>query len=264
MLTRYPHLDAVLKLQFEPVRNEKPAAFTPAQIEHFNERGFAGPVPLFAGDALGRLQKFFRENEAAMKAMGAQAGKFLAMHHLLPGLHDIVTWPRTVGYLRDLLGPDVICHTSEFVNKPPQQSKGGSHHQDATFNAVDARCVIVWVAIEDADVENGCMWFIPGSHKRGVVECDASHYVLDPSQYGAEIPCEVPAGHGVFMSDLLMHSSPANRSPNRNRPGFTATYAPASTQPHEQINRWAVRCAGGDPLGYWKPHPRPEGEKWFA
>jgi len=263
MLTRYPTLDSVLNLQFEPVINEAPRAFTRAQMDEFNREGFIRPVPLFTGDALRRLQEFFRENEPIMKQMREQAGKFISMHHLLPGLYDVVAWSRTVNYLRDLLGPDVICHASEFINKPPQQTKGGNHHQDATFNAVDARCVIVWIAIQDADVENGCMWFIPGSHKRGVVECDTSHYVLDPLQYGREIPCEAPAGHGVFMSDLLMHSSPANRSANRYRPAFTASYAPAALEPHEQIHRWAVQCAGSDPRGLWKPHARPAGAKLF-
>ena len=108
------------------------------------------------------------------------------------------------------------------------------------------------------------MWFIPGSHKLGVVECDTSHFVVDPLRYGREIPCEVPAGHGVFMSDLLMHSSPPNRSQNRFRPGFTATYAAAAIQPHEQINRWAVQCSGTDPHRYWQPHPRPAGAKLFS
>jgi len=263
MLTRYPALDKVLDLRFQPVVNEQPRAFTRAQIAEFNEQGFIGPVPLFSGDSLQRFKRFFRENDAKIKKLREEAGKFISMHHMLPGLHDIVTWPRTVGCLSDLIGPDVICHTSEYINKPPQQTKGGSHHQDATFNAVDARCVIVWVAIDNADVENGCMWFIPGSHKLGVIECDTNHYVADPLRYGREIPCEVPAGHGVFMSDLLMHSSPANRSQNRYRPAFTASYAPADRQPHEQLNRWAVQCDGGDPLGYWKPHARPAGANFF-
>jgi non-heme Fe2+,alpha-ketoglutarate-dependent halogenase len=263
MLTRYPALDSVLNLRFEPVRTENPRAFTPAQIDEFNERGFLGTVPLFTGEALLRLQRFFHENDASMKKIREQAGKFTSMHHLLTGLYDIVTWPRTVNHLCDLLGPNVVCHTSEFVNKPPQQTQGGRHHQDATFNAVDAGCIIVWVAVDNADVENGCMWFIPGSHKLGVVECDANHYVVDPFRYGREIRCEVPAGHGMFMSDLLMHSSPPNRSQNRYRPGFTATYAPAERQPHEQLNRWAIQCAGDDPHGLWKPHTRPEGTNLF-
>jgi non-heme Fe2+,alpha-ketoglutarate-dependent halogenase len=261
MLTRYPTLDSVLNLQFEPIVNDHPRAFTSEQIEQFNEQGFAGPVPLFSGDALDRVRQFFRDNDATMKQMKADAGAFLSFHHLLPGMFDIVTYPRTCAFLQDLLGPNVVCHTSEFVNKPPRQTQGGSHHQDATFNAVDARCVVVWLALEDADVENGCMWFIPGSHKLGVVECNASHHVIDPLQYGREVPCEVRAGHAVFMSDLLMHSSPPNRSQDRYRPGFTATYASAELEPHEQINRWAVQCAGNDVYGYWKPHARPQGPK---
>ena len=157
-----------------------------------------------------------------------------------------------------------MAHISAFINKPPQQERGGSYHQDATFNAMDARSVIIWLAVEDADEENGCMWFIPGSHVHGVVECDENHSVIDPSQYGQGVPCEVPAGYGVFMSDLLMHSSPPNRAKDRCRPGFTTSYASAEVRPHNKSNRWAVQCSGTDSNGYWKPHPRPEGPKLFS
>src|SRR5262245_63957398 len=124
MLTRYPTLDAVLKLQFEPVHNARPRAFSRPQIEQFNEQGFIGPIPLFSGDALLRLQRFFRENDAPMKELRDKAKTFISLHHLVPGLHDIVTYRRTVRYLQDLLGPNVLCHTSEFLNKPPKQTKG--------------------------------------------------------------------------------------------------------------------------------------------
>lgn len=60
MLTRYPHWDAVLDLRFRPVANRDPRAFTAAQIEQFDERGFTDPVPLFDHDALDELQRFFR------------------------------------------------------------------------------------------------------------------------------------------------------------------------------------------------------------
>jgi len=264
MLTRYPPLDTLLNLQYQAVVNDQPQAFTQAQIDQFNENGFIEPVRLFEGDALKRMQRFFRENDARMKQMKAEAKTFISLHHVLPGLYDIVAYPRTVNYLRDLMGNNVVCHTSDFINKPPQQTKGGGHHQDATFNAMNARSFIIWLAVEDADVENGCMWFIPGSHKRGVVQCDTGHYVIDPSQYGQEIPCEVPAGYGVFMSDVLMHSSPPNRSQDRHRPGFTATYAPADVRPYEQLERWATLCSGDDIYGYWKPHARVQGQSLFA
>ncbi|MDP7739929.1 MAG: phytanoyl-CoA dioxygenase family protein, partial [Lentisphaeria bacterium] len=240
MLTRYPHLDAVLNLQYQAIVNDDPHAFTLAEIEQYNDLGFTKPIPLFDGDALEQLQRFFHENESRIKQMKADAKGFISLHNRIPELYDLVTYPRTVGYLQDLIGPDFVCHISDFINKPPGQTEGGSFHQDATFNAMDARSAIVWIALADVDVENGCMWFIPGSHKTGVVECDTNHYVIDPSAYGQEVPCEVPAGHGVFLNDLVMHSSPPNRSKDRFRPGFTATYAPAGVQPHEQANRWAV------------------------
>ena len=45
MLTRYPALDDVLNLGFAPVANHTPRAFTPVQIEQFNEQGFVAPGP---------------------------------------------------------------------------------------------------------------------------------------------------------------------------------------------------------------------------
>lgn len=258
MLTRYPHLETVLDLQNQPIVNDDPQAFTAAQIEQYNDRGFTDPIQLFDGDALKQLQRFFRDNEGRIERMKADAKTFISLHDRIPELYDVVTFPRTAGYLQDLIGPDIVCHISSFINKPPGETEGGSHHQDATFNATDARAVIVWLALADAEVENGCMWFIPGSHKTGVVECE-NHYVIDPLRYGQEVPCEVPAGHGVFMSDLLMHSSPPNRSKDRYRPGFTATYVSAAVQPHEAATGWAVQCSGTDSQGWWNPHPRPTG-----
>lgn len=257
MLTRYPHLDDVLDLQFYPVQNSEPTSFTTAQIEQFNHQGFIDPIPLFENDALADLQAYFRHHEVDLRRMKEEADGFVSLHHRVPTLYDLVGCARTVAHLQDLVGPNVICFISSLINKPPEQTQGGSFHQDATFNAVDARSVIVWLAIEDADAENGCMNFIPGSHKVGVVECDANHYVVNPAQYGPAIPCAVKAGYGVFMSDLLMHSSPPNRSKDRWRPGFTATYTTAEVEPHESANRWAVQCSGQDQHGRWRPHGRP-------
>jgi hypothetical protein len=264
MLTRYPDLDEMLNLQFQPIENDNPKMFTREQIAHYNENGFIKPFKLFEGDELARIAAFFRENEAEMTRCKQKCETYWSPHPHLGGAYDLVSHPRTVAYLQDLIGPNVICHISDLINKPPNQDKGGIHHQDSTFNAMDARCPIVWLAVEDADVENGCMWFIHGSHKLGVVECDEEHYIDDPSQHGEDIPCEVPAGHAIFMSDLVMHSSPANRSKDRYRPGFTATYAPAEITPHKQSNRWAVLCSGEDASGEWQAKPRPAGERLFA
>jgi non-heme Fe2+,alpha-ketoglutarate-dependent halogenase len=264
MLTRWPELDGMLDLQFQPVVNDNPKCFTREQLDHYNEHGYIKPFALFEGDELKRIQKFFANNAAVLEKRKTDAGTFISQHHIDRGLYDIVAHPRTVGYLRDLIGDNIVCHVSDFISKPPNQTKGGTHHQDASFNANDARCPIVWIAIEDADVENGCMWFIPGSHKLGIQQCTEGHFVINPEQYGEEIPIEVPAGHAIFMTDLIMHSSPANRSKDRYRPALTATYAPAEIKVYENRNQWAVMCSGEDVHGYWQPHPKPQGTPLFS
>jgi len=264
MLTRWPELDAVLDLQFQPIVNDNPKHFSREQIAHYNEQGYIKPFALFEGDELNRIQRFFIDNADIMAKRKAGAGTFISQHHIDRGLYDIIAHPRTAGHLQDLIGPNVVCHVSDFISKPPNQTTGGTHHQDASFNANDARCPIVWIAIENADVENGCMWFIPGSHKLGVRECTEGHFVVEPEQYGEQVPIEVPAGHAIFMTDLIMHSSPANKSTDRYRPALTATYAPAEIKVYENRNLWAVMCSGKDVHGYWKPHPVPDGPRLFG
>src|SRR5690349_15931295 len=112
MLTRYPELEPELKLEFEPIVNDRPRRFSRAQIEQYNEQGFMDPVQLLNDDELKRVQKYFRENEAAMAERNKD--KFVALHHEMPGLYDITTKRSTVEYLNDLIGPNVVCHTSQF------------------------------------------------------------------------------------------------------------------------------------------------------
>src|SRR5687768_12438155 len=107
MLTRYPKLDSLLDLQFRPVVNDRPRALTRAQIDEFNEQGFIGPVPLLSVHELEHVQRWCRDNDATMQEMRKKATGFISMHHVLPGLYDIVTHPRTVGFLNDLMGPNV-------------------------------------------------------------------------------------------------------------------------------------------------------------
>jgi non-haem Fe2+, alpha-ketoglutarate-dependent halogenase len=256
MLTRYPHLEALLRLDFEPVRNDRPRTLTREEIAAFNQRGYLGPRRVFDGGALREVQAFFRERGGEVTAGDA----FESFHHRVPELRRIVTHPPTLAVLTDLTGPNVVCHISQYINKPPTPGSGGAaaiddsdgpFHQDATFNAMDARGIVAWLAIHDADAENGCMWFIPGSHRAGAVECDRRHWVIEPERYGRAIPMPAKAGEAIFFSDLLMHASPPNRSATRDRPAFTSTYCPAETRPHEKAERWAVLCAGRDASGWW-------------
>jgi hypothetical protein len=210
------------------------AVLSAAAVSQFNELGFTPPLPVFEGEALRRLQREWRVR--ASDVPGENGGKrrpadepFRAFHPEDRGVFDVVSHPTTVTALQQLLSSaNVVCHISQFVNKPMLQTRtataattaaaGSSsgatlgaarfgestsvYHQDAGFNAMDARCVVAWLAIEDADESNGCMCCIPASHIRcgGLAPCDATHMVLEPAQYGAQRALPVPAGSVIFLS----------------------------------------------------------------
>jgi ectoine hydroxylase-related dioxygenase (phytanoyl-CoA dioxygenase family) len=256
-----------LDLSFHPVRNPAPRYFTPAQIADYNEAGYVTGIPIFDAAEVAELQAFF----AGAKARLTAPGDFHSFHHELAPLYDIVTNPRLVGYLQDLLGPNVVCYVSQYVCKEPGNLSEVVWHQDAAYNPLDTQSVLVWLAVDDADVENGCMRFIPSSHTNGLIDFTSprehsagAREVLGAANYGAAVPIELKAGQVVFFSDLLLHSSPGNRSATRRRGGFTMTFTSAETRLHSELsgyqvtNRESVLCAGIDADHNWVHHPRPE------
>jgi len=256
MKTKYP--DVELDHSFHPVENNQPLHFTPGQIEQFNREGYTSNVSVFEGEQLAAVQQYFRE--VNVDDITSKSALFQSFHHTVPELFDIATNPTIVTCLQDLIGPNIVCFASQYINKAPG-SPGSAvvWHQDASFNAMDSRAVIVWLAIEDANIENGCMWFVPGSHHNGLLEFgQPGHKVSEAESYGTPVPIEVKAGQVVLFSDLLLHSSPPNVSKIRSRPGLTISYIGAEVVPYHQGERAAVLCSGDDVHGNWKHHARPE------
>ncbi len=253
MKTAYPDLG--LDLNFVPVRCESPQAFTQEEIEQYNEEGFISPITLFEGKELRMVQDFFERSRVHL----TKYESFKSFHHEIPELYDIVAHPRTTAYLRDLLGPDVVCHVSQYIRKAPDpdSTRKTIYHQDSTFNPMDARCALVWLAIDRAFVDNGCMWLIPGSHKLGVLECDDGHHIAEGASFDNQMPMELEPGQAVFFSDMLIHSSPPNRTADAVRGGLTATYASAKLVPTLGEKKWAVMCCGEDRSGNWEVYQPP-------
>eukprot|EP01052_Picozoa_sp_SAG31_P056771 SAG31_NODE_16438_length_709_cov_1.262295_1_plen_212_part_10 len=178
--------------------------------------------------------------------------------------------------MQQLVGsPNVVCHISQYIEKLPlggyaskaSASRGGFgsskdvFHQDAGFNAVDAGSVVAWLAIEDADLSNGCMYCVPGSHMFGLAECDETHRVLQQPMV-TPIPLLAKAGQIIFLSDLLWHSSPLNPHATSRRPAVTATYAAAEQRPILHAvpspTRFSVVVSGVDTSNNWRAKPQPQ------
>jgi phytanoyl-CoA hydroxylase len=110
---------------------------------------------------------------------------------------------------------------SMLIFKQPEIGGEVVLHQDATFLYTEPVSVMgLWVALEDATQENGCMWALPGGHRAGLKRRfkragrGVAFDELDPTPFSdEEVPLEAPQGTVVVLHGLLPHRSGANRSP---------------------------------------------------
>lgn len=154
-------------------------------------------------------------------------GRYLAIHfpHKASDLirDRYVAHPRFVDVLASVLGPNVKCMQSMLFVKPSGRP-GQAWHQDEFFIPTRDRSLVgLWVAIDDATVENGCLWVRPGSHADGVLYPTAPHGSPEfdegdqltgtPHDDDPGIALEVGAGSIVLFNGYLHHRSLANRAP---------------------------------------------------
>ena len=123
-------------------------------------------------------------------------------------------------------------------------------HHDATFLYTEPLCLVgLWFALEDATIDNGCLWAIPGGHKLGLktrferAEDGGTRFeVIDDAPWPEENlrPLEVEKGTVIVLDGLLPHLSRENRSP-RSRHAYTLHVIEASAN-YPQSN-WLQRAA---------------------
>ena len=130
--------------------------------------------------------------------------------------------PRLTDPLVDLLGPDILGINNLFIWKAPKIGLGFPWHQDKFYfrNRFRTETTVgTWTAIDTADRENGCLYVIPGSHKRDIFEHDdlegsqQREFKLARGAHDEEgVPVEVPPGAVIWFHSHLLHKSTDNHS----------------------------------------------------
>ena len=90
-------------------------------------------------------------------------------HKLSSRFREALAHPRIVEALTSLIGPNVKCMQSMLFIKHAGKP-GQAWHQDEDFiQTRDRSLTAAWIALDDATIDNGCLWAIPGSHRSGVL-----------------------------------------------------------------------------------------------
>ncbi|MCA9011988.1 MAG: phytanoyl-CoA dioxygenase family protein [Planctomycetaceae bacterium] len=254
-------------LTFHPADPANTKTLSRAEVEGYNASGFVRPVDVYSTDEITAIRKYFDRLLDRTLASGGNSYSISTAHMKYGGVYDILTNKRIVDMVADLLGENVVAWGSHFFCKMPGDGRAVAWHQDASYwPLTPSHAVTVWLAIDDADLENGCMKFIAGSHHSGHLTYRKStpeeHNVLDQTvlnaeSYGEIVVDDLKAGQASIHNDLLLHGSDPNMSARR-RCGLTLRYAAAHVRAGMHWNEKGVVIRGSDPTKHWANPPRPE------
>ncbi|HVS83232.1 MAG TPA: phytanoyl-CoA dioxygenase family protein [Pyrinomonadaceae bacterium] len=173
-----------------------------------------------------------------------------ALHDLDPVFDRFSRTPEIKQLVSDLGIGEPRLLQSMYIFKQPRIGGEVTCHQDATFLFTEPlRMVGLWFALEDATIENGCLWAIPGGHKLGLksrfmrAEGGGTRFeVFDDTPWPEENlqPLEVEKGTLIVLHGLLPHLSRENRSP-KSRHAYTLHVIDASARYSK--DNWLQRSA---------------------
>ena len=145
-----------------------------------------------------------------------------------PGFHDILWNPAFTRPASDLLGGSVRFWHDQLFCKPAKHGGVVAWHQDYSYwtRTQPMQHLTCWIGLDDADEENGCLYYVPGSHTWPLLpitglagDMDAIQSVLSDEQKEAfkPIPIRLKRGQCAFHHPLLVHGSYDNKSSRSRR-----------------------------------------------
>jgi phytanoyl-CoA hydroxylase len=231
--------------------------FTTDQQERTSNREFlesAGSIwCFFEAEAFDRSGELAQDKSLSINKIGH------AMHDLDAVFESFSYTPELAAVAGDLGMDDPLAIQSMYIFKQPHIGGEVACHQDAAFLYTEPVSVIgFWFAVEDATIENGCMWAQPGGHRgplrqrferAGATDGGGTRFVpLDgtplPSPPDQLVPIEASAGTLVVLDGLLPHWSDVNRSA-QSRHAYSLHCIDGSA--HYPATNWLQRPAGMPP-----------------
>jgi non-haem Fe2+, alpha-ketoglutarate-dependent halogenase len=239
---------------------------TPAQIAQYEEDGYLAPIWVMSETEALALRHKLEAIEAAMG--GPLRGDLRHKTHLLfPFLAELVRYPKILDAIEDVLGPDILCWSSNFFIKEAADPAFVSWHQDSTYWGLSSPDVATaWVALTPSNEANGAMAVIPASHKLDQMPHRDTFHRHNLLTRGQEIAVEVDEAQAVPLTlrpgemslhhVRLVHGSAPNPSLDR-RIGFAIRYIPTAIRQLEGEDS-ATLVRGEDRFHHFAHEPRPK------
>ena len=157
------------------------------------------------------------------------------IHHKAPLVKKFYFAGPLVNIASQLIGPNIKGATSQLTFKMRGNTKPFGWHQDNGYGELDPyNALTTLTALDDTDLENGCLWLIPGSHNIGQIRVtqteeqkkNNSEIIVDTDDSLA-VPMDMKAGDSLIFNCWMLHKSDGNYSKNRDRRILFLRYADA-------------------------------------
>jgi phytanoyl-CoA hydroxylase len=226
------------------------------EIEFFRRNGYLKARPLLSEDELVPLRSAFEELKEGRSSKKPELSRNLSGDDDNYVLQIVNAWEAEEAFFRHLFSPRLTDAVARLMGtntvrvwhdqiqyKPPKVGGPTVWHQDYPYWPVlePADLISAWVALEDADEQNGCMSMVPrshlwGAHGGGTVGIRDGDWgpAYDPAfvpdgEAVEVVPCPVKAGEVMFHHCMTWHGAPPNRS-SRGRPAIAVHYMPGYTR----------------------------------
>lgn len=242
-----------------------PKILSDEAVAQFDHRGFYCPIRVLSVEEALEYRRCLEAYEAQSGGpiQGAMRNK---ANVLFTWVNRMVRHPRILDVVEDVLGPNILCWSTNFFIKEAQDLGYVSWHQDSTYWGLEPVDVVTaWVALSEASVASGAMKFLPGSHKFDQITHTDTFHQDNMLSRGQEVDVEVDESLAAYaplqpgeMSlhhVRLIHGSASNTTDDR-RIGVAIRYMAAHVkQIHGRDSAMLVR--GEDVYGHFDPDPEP-------
>jgi len=249
-MTSYPDLAEqhlpVSKLFPQPASSKEWERFrlSDEQVAFFHEQGYLKGIRVLNDDQIDVLRKELAEiadpkhpghglfyEFHSNESNDPNKVLFHALGHwrITPGFHDLLWNPALLMPASQLLGGSVRFWHDQLFCKPAKHGGVVAWHQDYSYwtRTQPMAHLTCWIALDDSTAENGCLRYVPGSHRWPLLpmpalvgDMDGLRAVLNDEQveqFNNEVLVEVKAGECAFHHPLLVHGSKENRSERSRR-----------------------------------------------
>jgi ectoine hydroxylase-related dioxygenase (phytanoyl-CoA dioxygenase family) len=233
-------------------------------VASYRRDGYLFPLDVFSAGQVDFICAELTQAQRDAERLGLEWPLLLRANaqYLLPFVYQVATAPQLLDWIESILGADLLLWSAEFFIKSAHSDKFVSWHQDLTYWGLGETDdeITAWLALSEADVESGCMRFLPGSHLQRIVAHRDTFDAANLLSRGQEVAVEVDeeqavdvilrSGQVSLHHGRMFHASGPNRS-DHDRIGLVFRFVTPGVRQQVAQRDYAMQVRGIDAGNNW-------------